>query len=431
LQTGRPLLYRDVTILDSLSLDALWWTFHNNPDIGQLVRGLSFMFCVKKSLFREEKSCQDMAEILALCPRVARVDFLPPFYPAYGSDPSDIFPTIPSSVTSLSIGSHIHLKDLGSTLLRQSCKQLQELRIPLDAHAGEYLASLQFSFPHLHTLHLTCDGTFAKRAPWMLTFNWKMPQLRRVTFRTRDCDISRDPAGLVAIYSGFLRIHGRKLTFLQFPDCPEPRHEEENNYGKLLALCPALRHVVLPAWATMDDDHVFPSVRSLDLWGVRASEAVDMTHWPNVETVRRLDGGLKDVILDLPVALDPRVQWRKLAWPGVALLNLERKGVSNVLDVGRVKEDELRRLAVERRREIFPWDERAASSASSSDSESEGDEADADADGNGESNAEGEPDAADGEGEDNPQLGLRPTLRRLLQATMPERVFARFMQPSA
>ncbi|KAJ6524371.1 hypothetical protein B0H19DRAFT_1085354 [Mycena capillaripes] len=422
---GRLLLYRYITLLDTRSLDLLWWSFHANPDLGQLVHGLSFMFSVEPLMFGEDKSYQDMTDILSLCPRLARVNFSPCY--KYPVRPQNVLPPVPSSVTSLEIGSHIRLKDTAPAMLRQTCSQLRELRVPLDPHAGDSLVSFQFSFPHLQTLHLTCVGHRSHRtAPKILTANWKMPQLKRLTFGIGEGVIPEDPIALYAEYSHVLRIHGRELEYLQFPDCGTRGVEEERTYGSLIALCPVVQHVVLPSWALpyMEDDEVFPSVRSLDLWRVLDFEDIDRKHWPNAETIRRLDTALTDIIFDPPDALHPCAQWKKLRWPGVELLNLQCSGISNVLNMSQREEPKVQAAPPPQRNDPppIPWNGRALLISESDSEEMEVDASDSD------DGSEVDDTGADEEAHPAPSHtpALRRGLRRFLQATMPKQMFSRF-----
>ncbi|KAF7348755.1 Carbohydrate esterase family 1 and carbohydrate-binding module family 1 protein [Mycena venus] len=357
---GRRLLYRDVTILDLPSLSALSWTLRTgNPDLGGLVRGLSFFFRTVRD--RDDWAAMYINAFLPLCTRVRRVDFY-----AYGGSwypPANIFtfPILPSSVTSLGIGFHARLADFGTDMLQQTAHRLQELRVPFEALAGEKFASLKLSLPRLRTLQLACSGHHSERASLA---DWTMPQLRRVTFRTWPEWTGMPP----------LRRH----------DDGQPSLEEELDYGKLLALCPALQHVVLPSWAAMDAGQAFPTVRWLDLWCATDAPAADgtpeneialpspdLTHWPNVERIRRFDVALRDTILDLPAALDPRVRW---GGDDAARYGLEPLPSENA-----------------------PGDP----SSANADSDEAGEEG-------------------------RPRPVLRPGLRRFLRATMPKRLFARF-----
>ncbi|KAJ7726779.1 hypothetical protein B0H16DRAFT_263548 [Mycena metata] len=405
--SGRPFLYRDITILSRRGLDALWWTFHHNHDLGRLVRSLSFVFsAVPATIFSEDRSCRDMADILTLCLLVKRLDFLPD---AGGYSLTEPLPIIPSTITSLTLGSHIGFAQMRFALMPQTCDRLQELCITLEDHPSKDFIESPMSFARLHTLQLTCRGRCEDCVPNILTAAWDMPQLKRVIFRRPESLLwDGDP---FPEYTCFLERHGLRLEYLEFPDCGPP---EGQDFGSLLILCPVLQHLVLPASARIGEEYKFPTVRWLDVWCTREDDAVDPTPWPNVDTIRRLDPQLLKVILDLPRACDPRSRWeQQLVWPGLALLKVERDGISHLLqpdeaEKGRMSidwnEDADDGEAVDVETLPDPWDEYNSSrSGESSDTECDV--------------LEEEP--------TEPEPVLRPGLRRLLQVTMPKRVFAR------
>ncbi|KAJ7648939.1 hypothetical protein DFH06DRAFT_1208582 [Mycena polygramma] len=372
---GIFLLYRDVTIFDVRGLHALWWTFHDSPDLAKLVRGLCFMFAAGPALPKESYSegaedgdtFQVMTDIQVACPHVTRVDYL--LYPELLQILAqwDYLPALPSALKSLGIGSHILLKDLGGTMLRQAWNQLRELRVSFDGHVGNDFQALHLSLPLLHTLQLTID----LRRATISTARWTMPQLKRVTFRLRDRDTWTDSSvfehgALTRELTRFLQRHGGNLEYLEFPS--HLVTSEDSEFGPLITLCPVVQHVVLPYVATMFytpiapydpttgnlpmfsfDSFVprepepvcsFPSVISLDVWGFRnpwceimaheKDEFGDRQRWPNVINRRRLSWPLKSVILDPPSALDPHAQWDKMVLPEATLVRVKHKDYDEI-----------------------------------------------------------------------------------------------------
>ncbi|KAJ7258405.1 hypothetical protein B0H12DRAFT_1218264, partial [Mycena haematopus] len=216
---GRRLLYRDVTILDVRGIKALHSTVLANPDLARLIRNLTFIFYIDTQRFRHDQYCPEIADIITNSTALRRVNL----FPYGGSWPSNHyrFPRLPPSVISMGVGSHVRLWGFASHLLRHNSNQLQELHIPLKALLGSSLMVLRNSFPQLHTLHLTCSGEYKASddtLPLGMIKHWDMPNLRRVTFRTRDSNNSPgDSEGLYDEYKYFLRLYGEKLEYIQFP----------------------------------------------------------------------------------------------------------------------------------------------------------------------------------------------------------------------
>ncbi|KAF8217436.1 hypothetical protein K438DRAFT_1952324 [Mycena galopus ATCC 62051] len=421
-QLGRRLLYRDVTILDLHGLNALWWAIYENPSLGLLVRSLSFMFAIDG---RDDGSCEDIGYIILKCPRVQRVDLFPfgGSYPPHARSRSYPFPA-PPTVTSLGIGSHVRLWDFAGALVQNCSAHLQELRIPLAALLGSHWISLRASLPQLHTIQVTCSGSYCQPIPpRRLAANWKMPQLKRVTFRTRDAEHTpEETEGLLGEYKHFLQLYGQNVEYLQFPDVGDPMIDAERNYGPVLALCPLLQHVVLPIWATCD--RVFSTVKQLDLWCSSAAEEVDRAPWPNVEIIRRFDVALRDFILDAPVALDARAEWdtSQFVITGLSLVKLERNKMSDIVHIARLKDFEGGGDAIA---DGAAEDEQVALALMQDDSDSSSSDEDSDSEPDSDEPNMGNDDGDLEEG-DGPRPKLKPGLRRFLQATMPKRVFIRF-----
>ncbi|KAJ6450373.1 hypothetical protein C8R45DRAFT_119167 [Mycena sanguinolenta] len=429
---GRRFLYHDVTIIDSHGVDALLWTVRSNPDICRLVASLNFIYYPDL-----ECSYGAVKEIITRCSSVRRVNLHPcdGHYPRYGSPYA-----FPASVTSLAIGPYVGDRYFGFKIVPPSSNHLQELDLPLAPRPllprGYF--GIEMSLPELHTLHITCiphtPGLMDIHRPWFPPPEhipyWNTPKLRRITFRTLDSGPIRYTKNLYAQYKYVLSLHGKDLEYVQFPDSGDPRDEEdpdhdpeERNYGPLLALCPAVQHVILPSWARFNPGQVFPSVKWLDVWCESAAEEFDRTYWPNVEGIRRFDVYLRDFVVDAPVAIDRCVlDWKRMDLPGLSLVNLTRNGMTDIIPVMRLNEfedidtegDDEEQVLQDLTPNGQPSDQEGSSSSDESSLES-GSEPDLDAAAN-----DAELEAA------TPRPKLRPRLRRFLRATMPKRVFARF-----
>ncbi|KAJ7859307.1 hypothetical protein B0H14DRAFT_3864085 [Mycena olivaceomarginata] len=391
---GRRLLYRDITILDLTALHTLWAAFSSNRPLAGHVRSLKFMVYLNgKRPRRDKSSIRTIGQLIQCCPRLQRLDLLPyggSYPPSPSSSNAFAFPTLPRNVTSLSLGSHVRIWDFGTVILRHSAPHLKELRIPFAAVAGTEFVALPLSLPNLHTLEITCNGVSVAPTPTeQPRARWDMPQLRRVTFRQRD-SLAGYPLDLYTEYAYVLALYGARLEYLHLPDCGF-------DVGA---------HHVEPEWEyeICDEKMSFPSVKWIDVWCHGAcpvgERTVNRVHWPNVRAIRRLDLGLRDFVVELPLALDPRVEgeWRKMeVVPG---LGLGRRavgcdGVVDVFDRRRLHEYDPDRVEVQ-----------------------SGADRTLGADG-------GAPlDLMELE-EDEPQPMLGLALRRFLEAAMPQRMFAR------
>ncbi|KAJ6471633.1 hypothetical protein C8R47DRAFT_1200159 [Mycena vitilis] len=300
---GTSFLYNDIAIGDDYTLWALCQTLRNKPALRELVRGLTIHIDVTH---HSKKSRECITAILAWCVKLRRVDFLP-----YGGrrpfslESQGIFPVLPGTVTSLELGYGIIIAN-GSTLLQQTCTNLRELRIDLDADANVLAAALDF--PQLHTLQFTHTG----EGPMPSMPHLTMPKLRSVTFGGTGLG-EHCHASAYAFHESFLAMHGRKLSYLAFP---ESRGSVwDYYYDALLLECPVLQHVVLPSHVQFRNIKVYRSIKLVDVWCpsytvwsfhesaaqlARLAQAFDF----NVTRVRSLDVSLLNAILDVPLAVD-------------------------------------------------------------------------------------------------------------------------------
>ncbi|KAJ7302791.1 hypothetical protein DFH08DRAFT_826257 [Mycena albidolilacea] len=274
---GRRLLYRDITILDLTALHTLWAAFSSNRLLAGHVSSLKFMVYLNgKRPRRDKSSIRTIGQLIQCCPRLQRLDLFPyggSYPPSPSSSDALAFPTLPRNVTSLSLGSHVRIWDFGTVILRHSAPHLKELRISFAALAGTEFVALPLSLPNLHTLEITCNGVSVAPTPTeQPRARWDMPQLRRVTFRQRD-SLAGYPLDLYTEYAYVLALYGARLEYLHLPDCGfdvGAHHvEPEWEYGALLAMCPALEHVVFPAMALAEicgEKMSFPSVKWIDMW---------------------------------------------------------------------------------------------------------------------------------------------------------------------
>ncbi|KAJ7154480.1 hypothetical protein C8R46DRAFT_1296897 [Mycena filopes] len=341
----RPSLYRDITVVSTRSLDALWWTLRRNESLGRLVRSLTFNFTAEPetTFGPPDTSGRDMGDIVGLCPSLTRLNLFQSNYHHPFNAHQELV-QIPSTVTSLGLGDRLNVDQLVSALDLEStpgiCDRLLELHLPLWRIPP---TEKPLSFPNVHTLHLTCTGAYEADLAEdpdvpIPTATWLLPQLRRLIFRTRSTQM-RDP---FREYWHFLQRHGQRIEYLEFPDWLA-EHWAYTNYEALLKLCPVLRHVVLPvpARASVISGRTFPTVRRVDVWCSRAHAAdadagiaalcADRTPFPNLETMpRMLDPALAEVILDLPRAFDAR-DAGFFAWPGLVVLQRDlRDGLAHV-----------------------------------------------------------------------------------------------------
>ncbi|KAJ7450330.1 hypothetical protein B0H11DRAFT_322963 [Mycena galericulata] len=325
-QAGIDFVYRHIVIRRLSQLPELLETLTALPGLGALVRSITFM-CYVPCAFHDS-TYATMERILQLCPGVTGVhDLLPFFVPIRYP-----FPALPKTITSIKIGPHDHAVDI-LDMLRLSCGQLLELALP--AADDPLFDEENIIFPHLHTLCLTIGSGFGD----MQTFasKWKLPQLKSLTFRL-SADL--DPGhSLATDYRHILKLHGRRLKYLAFPGLypryarPHPLDDPED-FGHLVALCPAVEQLVLPAHATCFDTYTHPSVKWLDIWcpsiheEPAPSEHAASPRFPNVEIRRLLDPALVPHIEDLPRTIDPRASgsWT-LSFPGLAVEQQEGTAV--------------------------------------------------------------------------------------------------------
>ncbi|KAJ7190281.1 hypothetical protein GGX14DRAFT_701852 [Mycena pura] len=346
------LLYRDVAIIDWRALTSFYRTLYKNPTLGQYVHAIAFMFSLDVlPLFYEDNAFPDMACILELCPKVARVAFLPSQCLSMMQNifikhwQCDYFPIPPASVTALTIGSHLDFA-FAAPVLRACCSRLRELCVPYSGRPAE-IHELSLEFPHLHTLqltHVTDWGVEGTVHDWLdggqkIAGGWHMPCLKRVTFGGRN-----DLPG----FRAFLARHGRTLEYVEFS--PAPLAATAPNELALLALCPAATHVVLPARVAADTPpspspstaphDTFPAVRILDFWNTDMRAALDVParrRWPNADVVRSLDPTLGHVLRDVPGAFDACVRPGDAVYSALGAVQAVRGGVAHVVCLERAR----------------------------------------------------------------------------------------------
>ncbi|KAJ7783979.1 hypothetical protein DFH07DRAFT_1055072 [Mycena maculata] len=331
---GIDFLYRHIVIRRLADLFDLSDTLNVQPALGQLVRTITFMAFLPPPYY--DHAYATVERILQRCPNVTSVNDLPPFCPLIRYP----FPPLPATVTSLKIGPFDHNLDV-LDVLRLSCGRLQELSLP--AADDELFDAEALSFPHLHTLSLTIGSTSTTTTMRTFAAKWTLPRLQRLTFRV---SVDLDPAhALSADYRHILALHGRRLTYLAFPGAyPRAAYPDDEDFGPLLALCPAVEHLVLPAYATVAAPATHPSVKWLDTWCPAIYDADAPAPAPSPcfpHAARRLlDCALAPHIADVPRALDPRVggTWA-LAYPGLAV---EQAAPADAGGVARVRLGDLR-----------------------------------------------------------------------------------------
>ncbi|KAJ7106340.1 hypothetical protein C8R44DRAFT_942245 [Mycena epipterygia] len=444
--SGISFLYRNVTFLTMRQIGSFYLTLTSAPRLGAFVRTISFMSDNELALFEEDTAYRDLKAIFELCPRLTRVNDLPP-----ASDVDAIpFPAVPPTVTALNIGSQRMPFEVYNQLSRiMTCPPhpLAPGRESIEIRALEELSlvaedarfdvrgfdDVSIAFPHLHTLHLICTNPCATFAT-----KWHMPKLRRLTFRVPDGTLTESPAALHRSFGRFLAQHGRALEYLAFPpwypDLEDGRFDNTvHDYAPLLAHCPAVRHLVLPGDHDISAAHTSPSVHWVDVWTMRVpglarcgADGFVAARFPNLKGLRRLDMALLWKLIEPPCAIDPSVRgdWM-ITYPGIVLAQREREGVCHVTYLP-VNEAEmlLAKTAAEvasedEEEDVLVVDDEEAQDALVADDEEE------DALSNSEESSVESGDERDEASEElESDDGQPPDLRRLLQATMPQRVFA-------
>ncbi|KAJ6599704.1 hypothetical protein DFH09DRAFT_1355819 [Mycena vulgaris] len=343
---GTSHLYRNIIIKDLHTLDLLSRTLTAQPHLGGFVRTITFT--IRVELFWDEVY-EDLARIFTLCPKLVRVNDLPPkFDPGEKGFPwenveEDLappFPALPPSVTALAIGPYRNPPSSAYDMLKDSCRWLEELHIHLDNTAA--FPPLPLSFPHLHTLHLTCTG---HNDPKTSLAHWDMPALRNLTFRLSQLRVRVNTLqhAVFPEYQRILKLHGESLEYVAFP-APSMFSSDDLalcDYGPLLALCPAAARVVLPVQHRISADSAMPgTVRFLDLWSecrgpwlVEGNDLDIKTHFPAAK-VRLLDCVFENIVHELPRAVDPAScapgEWI-LGYPCFALYQREQHGVAHLM----------------------------------------------------------------------------------------------------
>ncbi|KAJ7472926.1 hypothetical protein B0H11DRAFT_1919122 [Mycena galericulata] len=431
---GARLLYRNIMVTSLRTLRALRRTLEGKPHLGELVQGISFMVAVEIELWYEETAYLDMARILELCPNITRLAHLPPKIDrCYVS--AHHFPAVPPTITSLNIGATLALArpEWVHATLQQNCAQLEELWLPA-GEDDEAFDALPLSFPRLHTLYLTCEGfstTFASQ--------WHMPRLRALTFPASEYG-AESLSRLFAEYTRILTRCGRTLTYLAFPPeyllyDPAPA-DDLPDHAPLLAHCPALTHLVLPAINRVDEPLILPALRHLDIWCLCDNDAAVDAPFENeaqfaaqlrvcypalVGLPRILDAALAQVLVDPPRGLSPDLDRVPLALEYAGGV-LERRQISTGMAHYGVRGDP---TGVDAGADDV-W---AALAQPSSTPEDVGDESSSDEEEVSSVDSTDGDDAAAGHGEGDgdraPQPELRSALRRVLQATLPAGMFAR------
>ncbi|KAJ7754218.1 hypothetical protein DFH07DRAFT_959914 [Mycena maculata] len=379
---GVRLLYRDVVVTDKRGLLALRDAISDDERLGALIQSITIA---------QPLGYIDIAGILAFCPRVKRIALLQAplkSYPTY----SAYLTVVPQSLTTLDIAPFTATPMWVANLLEASCLRLEDLSLPAEDCPG--FDDEPLSLPNLHTLSIVCLGrteTFATK--------WEMPRLTSLTFIGKG--IAADARGLGRYFAEYTRIlthHGSTLTHLAFPVAYDPITSADIDHSPLLALCPILERLVLPAAHLVTSVH--PTIRWVDAWShpmMRAAiPGVDKVHYPQLERVRRLDIMLSEVFADLPRDFPPGAALSAVAYPGTELIEIETDGV------------------------LF-YSEHPEDPNQSTDDEQDADEVNAQAN----SSSDGSDSDSDDES-DSDHLGLRSGVRRMLRAAMPTRLAARF-----
>ncbi|KAJ7653633.1 hypothetical protein DFH06DRAFT_1204342 [Mycena polygramma] len=318
-------LYRSIVIRRPTAILPLLETLTATPKLGELVRSITMT-----SYFLPDfvtKVFYPMQQILDLCPNVQAVHDLPPFALPFRYD----FPSLPPTVTSIKLSPFDYSDDI-LPILQRSCMVLEELWLMAEDEDG--FDSRSLVFPRLRKLTLTLGGTLTEPRAALETFatRWDMPQLTELTL----CAVvSIDHPPLANDYRHILALHGQKLDYLAFPEIDEER-AHMNDFGDLLALCPAVRHLVLPSYAVVSARNVCPGIKQLDHWYLNTPLPADserlLLAFPDLDGYRRLDTALGVAVADLPHAIDPcmRGEWA-LSIPGLAIS--QTKGADGVLQL--------------------------------------------------------------------------------------------------
>ncbi|KAJ6494052.1 hypothetical protein C8R47DRAFT_933376, partial [Mycena vitilis] len=246
-EAGVDLLYRSIFIRRVPAAEALLATLTANPSLGALIRNITVMCYVPRNCRATTR--RNLTQILEFCPALTSLNHLPPFLP-----PTPFFlPALPSTITSLKFSSH---EDLSAVydILRCFCPRLEELSLyPKDDRVFD---ALELTFPRLHALYLTLAGDVTQK----FGMKWDLPMLGRLTFRTE----GRPNGDLISAYRNLIASHGHRLKYVAFPSL----YSTKGEFGPLLAKCPIVEHVVLPA--NTDDlcrpNYCFPSVKWVDIW---------------------------------------------------------------------------------------------------------------------------------------------------------------------
>ncbi|KAJ6485333.1 hypothetical protein C8R47DRAFT_536823 [Mycena vitilis] len=306
-------LYRSIVIRRPTAIVPLLETLTATPKLGELVRSITMTSYFLPHFMT--KVFYPMQQILDLCPNVKAVHDLPPFALPLRYD----FPSLPPTVTSIKLSPFDYSDDI-LLILQRSCTVLEELW--LMAEDEDRFDSRSLVFPRLRKLTLTIGGTLTEPRAALETFatRWDMPQLTELTL----CAVaSIDHPPLANDYRHILALHGQKLKYLAFPQIDEER-AHMNEFGGLLALCPAVKHLVLPSYAVVSGRSVRPKLKQLDHWYLNTPLPADsdrlLLTFPDLDGYRRLDTALGVAIADLPHVIDPcmRGEWH-LSIPGLAM----------------------------------------------------------------------------------------------------------------
>ncbi|KAJ7723669.1 hypothetical protein B0H16DRAFT_1737112 [Mycena metata] len=324
---GIDLLYRTITIRRVPGIQALLSALVENPLLGGFVRSITIA-CFVPRTYRATIH-PDLTRLIRLCPALTSLNHLPPFPP-----PKPFrFPALPSTVTSLKFALHEELSTVYATL-QLYCGQLEELSIRVVD--DEVFDALELDFPRLHTLHLTLGGN---TVTCKFSANWRTPKLTHLTFHV-STDLEHAQF-LDFSYEDLLRKHGRGLQYLAFPGVlpagsMHNQHLPVMDFAPLLARCPGLEHVVLPADFGLDPQSpTFPTIKWLDVWTQELYENLAFPRrlplFPNIISPRFLDTGLIALMDDVPRAFDPRVRgdWF-MKFPGLSIRQDERDGLLSI-----------------------------------------------------------------------------------------------------
>ncbi|KAJ6554235.1 hypothetical protein B0H19DRAFT_1377198 [Mycena capillaripes] len=314
-------LYRSIVIRRPVGLLSLLDTLTTSPRLGELVRSITLASYLSPESRDKSTVYYSMQRLLELCPNVKSVNDLPPF----SLPVRYTFPALPSTVTFVKISPFDHPDDI-LEILQLTCGQLEELSLCATDHTRVDAKTLVF--PRLSSLCLTIGGSINEPKPALRTFalKWRMPQLKALTFRSV---AEIEHLSLSADYRHILAKHGKLLEYLAFPNVfPQTLNEKGmEDFGPLLKLCPAVKHLVLPAYASVSaaDADAREAVKWLDHWCFPDYTAPkDRQHvlrgFSSLKGYRLLDTALGVVIPDLPRTFDPRIRdaWT-LSFPGLVI----------------------------------------------------------------------------------------------------------------